>query len=155
MEEERELTALQEESDEELDMLSDSDVEDEAADPPEESLIPSLHLTTTASRASSVPPRRLSTSADVPHDKPELGERETITEDVATGGEGHADETMEEDREEVEDTPPKREVIPSRPVEGPILGPRKTKVVVRDAAWSTWWAVLFWVSCHLFKACRW
>ncbi|CAK9783435.1 hypothetical protein CC85DRAFT_282171 [Cutaneotrichosporon oleaginosum] len=25
------------------------------------------------------------------------------------------------------------------------MGPRKTRVVVRDAAWSTWWAVLYWL----------
>jgi len=26
------------------------------------------------------------------------------------------------------------------------IGPRKTRIIVRDAAWSTWWAVLYWVS---------
>lgn len=26
------------------------------------------------------------------------------------------------------------------------IGPKKTRIVVRDAAWSTWWAVLYWVS---------
>lgn len=43
----------------------------------------------------------------------------------------------------------KREVGADRPKmtqEGAAAGPKKTKVVVRDAAWSTWWAVLFWVS---------
>ncbi|WVQ97835.1 hypothetical protein IAU59_004950 [Kwoniella sp. CBS 9459] len=25
------------------------------------------------------------------------------------------------------------------------IGPKKTRVVVRDAAWSTWWAVLYWI----------
>lgn len=29
---------------------------------------------------------------------------------------------------------------------GVVAGPRKTRVVVRDSAWSTWWAVLYWAS---------
>lgn len=43
----------------------------------------------------------------------------------------------------------KREVGTDRPKmtqEGVAAGPKKMKVVIRDAAWSTWWAVLFWVS---------
>lgn len=42
----------------------------------------------------------------------------------------------------------KREIGADRPrtQEGAHAGPKKTKVVVRDAAWSTWWAVLFYVS---------
>ncbi|BEI90280.1 uncharacterized protein CcaverHIS019_0303500 [Cutaneotrichosporon cavernicola] len=28
---------------------------------------------------------------------------------------------------------------------GTVVGPRKTRVVVHDSAWSTWWAVLFWL----------
>ncbi|WWC87241.1 uncharacterized protein L201_002129 [Kwoniella dendrophila CBS 6074] len=26
-----------------------------------------------------------------------------------------------------------------------VTGPKKTRVVIRDAAWSTWWAVLYWI----------
>ena len=35
---------------------------------------------------------------------------------------------------------------------GPALGPKKTKVVLKDAAWSTWWALLYWVSSVLASA---
>jgi hypothetical protein len=47
----------------------------------------------------------------------------------------------------------KRDVGADRPVmtrEGEAAGPRKTKVVIKDAAWSTWWAVLFYVSIGFF-----
>ncbi|WVF70048.1 hypothetical protein IAT40_004835 [Kwoniella sp. CBS 6097] len=70
---------------------------------------------------------------------------------------GHANEA-EEEEEEGEDkvkevqskkaTPPSPAVIekqaPSK-VARDTIGPKKTRVVVRDAAWSTWWAVLYWI----------
>ena len=35
---------------------------------------------------------------------------------------------------------------------GRSIGPSKTKVVIKDAAWSTWWALLYWVSFLLHMA---
>lgn len=111
-----------------------------------------LHLTTTTSRASDIPARRQSTSADVPPSVPEHEMRvedEPIMEDAAAGGEGHADEAMEEDSPEEEVQRKRVESTPSRQLGGPVAGPKKTRVIVRDAAWSTWWAVLYWVGCGL------
>ena len=137
-------------------MLSDSDVEDEAEDvanaPAPSST--SLHLTTTTSRASDMPPRRLSTSADVPPSVPEQkmraeGEGEAIMEDTAAGVEGRTDQAMEEESPEEEMQVKRTDVTPGRQVSGMVIGPKKTKVMLRDAAWCTWWAVLYWVN-HLF-----
>ena len=139
----------QDEVDEELDMLSDSDVEDETNDftPPPQS----LHLTTTTSRASDLnvvrPP---SPPASTPHREDEAGDGESdevVVEDSPTGGEAHADQTTEEDGPEHvprKPTPVAPPII--RQESGPLLGPKKTRVAVKDAAWSTWWAVLYWVS---------
>ncbi|GMK56447.1 hypothetical protein CspeluHIS016_0302870 [Cutaneotrichosporon spelunceum] len=33
----------------------------------------------------------------------------------------------------------------AREESGVVAGPRKTRVIVRDSAWSTWWAVLYWL----------
>lgn len=144
----------QEDSEDEPDMLSDSDMEDEAAEMSDAPPNPSLHLTTTTSRASDIPPRRASTSADVPPRVPEHemragGEEEAIMEDTTAGGEGHADEAMEEDTHEEEVQVKRVELVPARQSIGAIMGPKKTRVMVRDAAWSTWWAVLYWVSLTL------
>lgn len=137
-------------------MLSDSDVEDEAAEVSNAPINPSLHLTTTTSRGASDPPaRRQSTSGDMQPIVPEQemrggGEEEAIMEDATAGGEGHADEAMEEDApEEVQGK--RVEVTPTHQLSGPVSGPKKTRVMVRDAAWSTWWAVLYWVSHFILK----
>ena len=131
-------------------MLSDSDVEEEAAEFSSAPVNTSLHLTTTTSRASETMSRRLSASADIPPPTPEHemrteGEEDAIMEDTAAGGEGHADETIDEESSEEEVRVKRVEVVPGRPSSGSIAGPRKTRVMVRDAAWSTWWAVLYWV----------
>ena len=73
------------------------------------------------------------------------GEEEAVMEDTAVGGEGHADETVDEELMEEEVQVKRVEVVSGRPTSGPISGPKKTRVMVRDAAWSTWWAVLYWV----------
>lgn len=36
----------------------------------------------------------------------------------------------------------------SSSAEGQAMGPKKTRIIIKDAAWSTWWAVLYWVRCH-------
>nr|XP_031861911.1 uncharacterized protein CI109_002741 [Kwoniella shandongensis]KAA5528983.1 hypothetical protein CI109_002741 [Kwoniella shandongensis] len=151
-----------EDSDDELDVLSDSDMEDESyIQPKHRSLSPDLHLTTTTSRASSSPPARLSTSADATgqtHDR--LSEDETAPseaeEEHSKDGEGVADITMEE--EGVKEVLTQKRALKSQSSQeenaassssaigsGLSMGPRKTRVMVRDAAWSTWWAVLYWI----------
>ncbi len=79
------------------------------------------------------------------------GEGETIMEDVAAGGEGHADEAMEEDEPAEEVQRKRSEMTPARQPSETVMGPKKTRVLVRDSAWSTWWAVLYWVSTFLLS----
>lgn len=140
----------QDDSDEELDMLSDSDVEEEAEELYDTPAHQGPQLTTTVSRASTVPPRRSSTSADVPPAVPEDQHRDTggepASEEVIPPGEGHASQVVEEE-DATEEMPHKREITPSvgRTLSDTVMGPKKTRVMVRDAAWSTWWAVLYWV----------
>jgi hypothetical protein len=178
-------------------MLSDSDVEDEAADlaglPPSAT----THLTTSSLSGSgsgmSWTSRRDSTASDrhpmrdesVGHHDGGGGESGIETQlqtqlhvhgngDGASGGggtgsagatagggvagmagDGHVEEAMEE-QEQLAESPPKREVGVGQGTAGGIRpgdgmgstgpGPKKTRVMVRDAAWSTWWAVLYWVS---------
>ena len=38
---------------------------------------------------------------------------------------------------------------PPMTLDGTAAGPKKMKVVVKDAAWSTWWAVLYWAGYFL------
>lgn len=157
-----------------MDGLSDSDGEEEAADQhhgsaPRRSLSPlpprptSFHST-----------RKTSVSGDRPDQEDDEREgdeedRMVIEEDApeGSGGTGGDEErtagtgqTHEAVPESEASSPSvsaavstaggsKREVGTDRPKltqEGVAAGPKKTKVVVRDAAWSTWWAVLFWVS---------
>ncbi|ORY26879.1 hypothetical protein BCR39DRAFT_539919 [Naematelia encephala] len=140
-------------SDEEMDVLSDSDVEDEVEQPLSASSHLGPHLTTTTSRASStLPPRRRSMSADIQHaavpDEERGMDEDLALEDTAVGGEGHADESMEDDGIAAEvQTNTKREITPGRTLseQGVVMGPKKTRVVVRDAAWSTWWAILYYL----------
>lgn len=142
-------------------MLSDSDAEDES----DTSSAPAtgLHLTTTTSRISDTgaPPRGPSPPASAPHSND--GDHDDGAHDgtqvinrSAPGavGEGHADDAMEDDGE---DTPPTKRSAsgtavtpPVRHTEGgPVTGPKKVKVVINDAAWSTWWALLYWVRVAL------
>jgi hypothetical protein len=177
-------------------MLSDSDVEDEAADlaglPPSAT----THLTTSSLSGSgsgmSWTSRRDSTASDRHpmrdepeghHDGAESGIETQLQAQLhvhgdggggasgagGTGnaggaggaggagmaGDGHVEEAMEE-QEQMAESPPKREVGVGQGTAGGIRagegmgstgpGPKKTRVMVRDAAWSTWWAVLYWVS---------
>jgi hypothetical protein len=61
---------------------------------------------------------------------------------------GAEDERMEEGDENGATTK-RGEVAAATPArneaEGAVLGPKKTRVVIKDAAWSTWWAILYWV----------
>jgi hypothetical protein len=130
-------------------MLSDSDIEDEVADVAGLPALANLHLTSTISRTSSH--RRGSVSSEtrpLVRDEPEQHQEGDESGDGmgTAGGEGNEEEAMEE---QVSESPPKREVnTVARPTEGTSVGPKKTRVMVRDAAWSTWWAVLYWVSRH-------
>lgn len=132
-------------------MLSDSDVEEEATvptGPPQ-----SIQLARTASGSSTLAPRRSSTSGDVPLAQEDEAEEESVAESndeaTSTPGEVHAEEQSDAPAEEV---PVKKDTVPSTPGRHPrnVTGPKKTRVMIRDAAWSTWWAVLYWVS-YLFR----
>lgn len=134
-------------------------MEDEASDDTPAS---SNDLTTTSSRGSGAeadqpmpPSPRESTppgDTDQAGGQSTVGEMEVEEGATAQGATGHADASVEEER--VPEPPSKREVpsvVPAaaRPsTSGPVLGPKKSKVMIRDAAWSTWWAVLYWVSCR-------
>ncbi|WVQ84040.1 hypothetical protein IAT38_006185 [Cryptococcus sp. DSM 104549] len=58
-------------------------------------------------------------------DEPEGEVEEKVHKEVESGGRDAARE-----REKERETP---------------IGPKKTRVVIRDAAWSTWWALLYWI----------
>jgi hypothetical protein len=62
-------------------------------------------------------------------------------------GVGAGEETMEDD--ERNNVMARREASAGtsgrNQSNGGTVGPKKTKVLIRDAAWSTWWAVLYWV----------
>ena len=162
---------MQNEDDDDLDMLSDSDVEDEAVEASSSS-VHNLHLTTTTSNTSDhlVPPPRPTSppATSNEQDTEPIGPNtQVMTSADVTGisGEGTADEPMDDvdeakakrDEEaskegEVEQSKAKRIVGMSSGTTpqpggqlGVVMGPRKTKIMVRDAAWSTWWAVLYWV----------
>jgi hypothetical protein len=142
-------------------MLSDSDAEDEG----DESLAPAtgLHLTTTTSHVSDTgaPSRGPSPPASAPHsndgdhdDESQAGDHPVNRHGAGAAAEGHADEAMEDVGENTPSS--KRQSAsgttavtpPARHTEGgPVLGPKKVKVVINDAAWSTWWALLYWVCC--------
>lgn len=144
------MLTLQEDEEEEYDVLSDSDVEEEATKPtgPPQT----IQLARPASRSSTLAPRRSSTSADGPLDTEEQEEEESVAESndeaTSTPGEVHAEEQLEMPAEEV---PAKKDTVPSTPGRHPrnVTGPKKTRVMIRDAAWSTWWAVLYWVSSNV------
>jgi len=136
----------QEEDEEEFDVLSDSDVEDEASS--SSATTQPLQLARAPSRSSTLAPRRSSTSRDgSPAPSEDEGESVAESNDEATStpGEVHADEQPEFPLEAV---PAKKDTVPSTPGRHPrnVGGPKKTRVMVRDAAWSTWWAVLYWVN---------
>ncbi|WRT65011.1 uncharacterized protein IL334_001952 [Kwoniella shivajii] len=169
----------EDESDDDLEILSDSDMDDESSvsqasfDDQEHErgngrLSPDLHLTTTTSRNSS--PRRQSTSAD----RPLLAEpREDVSTTTSSENGTSTSETKDEQSGEVGDITVEsmKEVLSKKGTKNPAnanetksntstrgakltssgagtarsIGPKKTRVVIRDAAWSTWWAVLYWI----------
>lgn len=190
----RSYLSLQDISDEEPDMLSDSDFEDEIAIhayAKAQYSQPDLHLTTTTSHTSSSPrTHSTSVSSDATgtatatatttaispsdphaaelhnenartHDENQPASASSIHSDQSHDGAGAADITLESE-DGIKEVLPKRgsaksPALPSSASSaqaqassrGEVLGPKKTKVIVRDAAWSTWWAVLYWVSVML------
>jgi hypothetical protein len=135
----------QEEDEEEYDVLSDSDVEDEASDQSSSSSQP-IQIARAPSRSSTLAPRRSSTSRDgspIPDEVEGESVAESNDEATSTPGEVHAEEPTEFP---VETVPAKKDTVPSTPGRREVGGPKKTRVMIRDAAWSTWWAVLYWVS---------
>lgn len=71
-------------------------------------------------------------------------EMETRSQSMAEG-----DDDLAEESHEAAPSMPVRRVSRKRlrdRDEGAVVGPKKTRVVIKDAAWSTWWAVLYWVS---------
>jgi hypothetical protein len=139
------LSDKQEEDEEEFDALSDSDVEDEASD--SSSSTQPLSLARAPSRSSTLAPRRSSTSRDgspIPNEDEGESVAESNDEATSTPGEVQAEEQSEFPVEAVH---AKKDTVPSTPGRHPreVGGPKKTRVMIRDAAWSTWWAVLYWV----------
>lgn len=71
-------------------------------------------------------------------------EMETRSQSMAEG-----DDDMAEESHEAAPRMPVRRLSRKRlreRDEAAVIGPKKTRVVVKDAAWSTWWAILYWVS---------
>ena len=142
----RTLADQQEEDEEEFDVLSDSDVEDEASD--QSGSTQPISLARAPSRSSTLAPRRSSTSRDgspIPNEEEGQSVAESNDEATSTPGEVHAEEQSEFP---VETVHAKKDTVPTTPGRHPreVGGPKKTRVMIRDAAWSTWWAVLYWVS---------
>ena len=137
--------------DDDLDLLSDSDVEDEAAD------LAGTPFHPNTSRSSLLPQsqpqqRRPSTSGDgQPSSTDEHRDSEDNAEDAVANSslsaEGHADEPIDEDQSPI--SPHTRGAITRSSQSGisseAVPGPKKTRVMVRDAAWSTWWNILYWL----------
>nr|XP_019047445.1 hypothetical protein I302_04058 [Kwoniella bestiolae CBS 10118]OCF26375.1 hypothetical protein I302_04058 [Kwoniella bestiolae CBS 10118] len=175
------------ESDDDISVLSDSDMDEEmiledvssysgdahshiqsgSIIAPERERERDMHLTTTTSRNSSI--RRPSISADrerreddtstsssseaIPHEN-------TGTKDEEVGNvtieseEGHQLKIEEKEQKKepslISSTNTKRSSKPSitgsrSKLSKVAIGPKKTRVVIRDAAWSTWWNVLYWI----------
>lgn len=61
------------------------------------------------------------------------------------------DDDLAEESHEAAPSVPVRRVsrkrLRDRDESSAVVGPKKTRVTIKDAAWSTWWAVLYWVSC--------
>lgn len=129
--------------DDTLDMLSDSDEEDEAEDLRDGGL---LH--TRSPPHADPATRRTDSNVDLLH-KAEHSEDEDekmipdTTDGAERDAEGHASGEPVAAAASVQ---PVALRTRARSVGYPSLGPKRTRVVVRDAAWSTWWAVLYWVS---------
>lgn len=159
-----------------LDLLSDSDEEDEAQElleaPQYAGLVPrSRDQSTTTTRDTSPAQTRRLSSESVEQPTPRRGanadDDSEEDEDEGTDGTGTSDGSSEETNpadasaegsvsestataaQDVSTAtePVKRESrTRTRSIGNAVLGPKKSRVVIRDAAWSTWWAVLYFVS---------
>lgn len=150
------LTSPQENYDDELDILSDSDMGDENGIFEDEEVprSPELGLTTTTSRASSTPPlnpHRHMASSDFTG-KQQAGDDDG-KEATIPGGLGNPVEISRQPVDNQEGKIDEEGMINKEVRDGvgtgkkkEVLGPKKTRVVIRDAAWCTWWALLYWVS---------
>ena len=125
-----------------------------------------LHLTSTISHHSELhvnaqdsSPPAVNPNEQDPDPRDNERDGEIVMEEpggAAASGEGGAETAMEEEVPIVPDevqakreTPMTSGTTPTPGGQlgmGTILGPRKTKITIRDAAWSTWWATLYWVS---------
>lgn len=142
--------------------MSDSDVEDEATnnvnslfsstttrdEPPadmSQRIQPDIHF------AEGAPPVN---PAEIESDHG-LGSADSVIsdEDMETRSQSMAegDDDMAEESHEAAPRMPVRRLSRKRMRErdeAAVIGPKKTRVVIKDAAWSTWWAILYWVSCR-------
>lgn len=155
--------------DDDVDSLSDSDEEDEAADlldgpAANDSLSDPLPASIEVSPPSS-PPRqaRLSTppGSDASPSDDEMDDDDSLLDDATSISEVRSDVRSDRsfrgdrsveaagnaDKGAGNISPPAVGLAGRKRAhdDGGTVGPRKTRVVVRDAAWSTWWAVLYWV----------
>jgi hypothetical protein len=132
-------------------------MEDEAADPV--NATQTIPLTKVVSRSSTLAPRRRSVSRDQsPVQSEDEDDSVAGSQDEATSapGELHVEEQAEEPEEAETGVSPtaagttKKDALITPSTPGRHMqdtrGPKKTRVVIKDAAWSTWWAVLYWVS---------
>jgi len=139
-----------------LDLLCDSDVEDEADTSPRLHQSNTHERTTTATNRPSASPRAPSPPASASHsndgDSEEPPARSSIERD--DGADGITGEEHGEDSPEEPDasTPTNKREATAPMATPPIRqegdqppGPKKMKIVIRDAAWSTWWSLLYWV----------
>lgn len=125
------------------------DERDETEDTPRSG----LNLTTTTSRASDdVPPRRPSPQSSIRRNFERREDESTNDEDSDTDTDAGVPNDPEPVKveQETSEEPHDTNVVatpPARPADndGRPVGPRKTRVVIRDAAWSTWWAILYWI----------
>lgn len=146
--------------DDDMESLSDSDAEDEAADYLSGPFSGSPAVSPPQPARTSTPPKSDGTRSVKGRDGDEESEADD-DEGTHDGAETHVSgySSHGSNEEEVSDgsgegrdktvaatAPPQVSRKRARDDAGVVAGPRKTRVVVRDAAWSTWWAVLYWVS---------
>lgn len=146
------------EDDDILDLLADSDIEDEGDTSIRASGNAGARPATTSFASAS--PRAPSPPASAPHSNDGDHEEEHRQRSSMERDDGGAGLTGEEhaagsEEEEDEDTPNTKKgmtasIVATPPIRqtesGQQMGPKKTRIVIRDAAWSTWWSLLYWVS---------
>ncbi|ODO03145.1 hypothetical protein I350_05990 [Cryptococcus amylolentus CBS 6273] len=140
--------------DDDLDMLSDSDIGDEhdpyGDEEPEDEEALSPHLNpTTASQRSSSPPQpahNQSTSSDVVNCQEKVDDLKDTMATIPGGlGQSLKDHKLQDDLQEDEHREENQAVRSKSLPKADVAGPKKTKVIIRDAAWTTWWALLYWI----------